>query len=690
MLKQENDNWFHLCRIALEWLHPIPGLDVEPWITEVVERAQRCNIDTLAFDIYHGGYAIFNNAVAAKDDHVGDTDLLALVDREVHKRGMRLVAMAMGHHCANYAKEQYDSMASWNVKGERGNPSNFGGICLNTGYGDYLIQEFRGLLPRYNIDGVYIEGLYGLECFCPYCCTEFQQMYGYPIPRDPEVWKTSRDYRRFREGYLTNFVRRMGNTIKQVSPKTVWMACPSFYDRYCDLATWGHYADAITLEQQWGYERSYLTNLFEVGLRMQLVRAESGRPPFGTQWLGWNVDMDYAHCTSEHYRLTFAQTLMYNATPQIHLQTIFDLDQSELPTVREMYDLVEHVRPTLVDADLVSYVALVEEYVNSDVSDNFRGFYQALIEHHIPFRVISSRDLKPEVLKRFKAVALPNITRLTDEQIEAVKGFNALGGGVVFTYRTGWVRPDGSVRGDMPFAEIAGVEGPFGIVSSPPAPDLDYRYPLMNYYKVTQDHTIGTGTCGRLQSFEGSFVEVEITTGEAVAMAMDLDYSKMHRRHPVIGMYPKDPIFPLIVVNEQAGRGRVAYFAGDFDRASFQAGLPGTLDTLAEAAVWAAGGVPPAEFECSPTVETAVHYSPGSNAYTIILLNKTTNQNDKVIRHVEPVRDTRITLRDLPGAVEDVRSLIGSELDWDASDGECHITLPILHEYDALVVQFGK
>jgi hypothetical protein len=612
--------------------------------------------------------------------------------------------MAMGHHCANYISEQYDSMAAWNAKGAKG------GVCLNTGYGDFLIQEFRGLLPRYHIDGVYIEGLYGLDCFCPYCCIEFEQLFGYPIPREQDVWKTSRDYRRFREGYMVDFIRRMASTIKHVSPQTIWMPSPSYFninevrDPYVDYATWGRFADAIPLERQWGYERAVLTapDLFEVGMSMQVVRAESGRPPFGTVWLGWSVDRDYSHCTPEHYRLTVMQILMYNATPQTHLQTIFDIDQSELPTVREMYDLVELVRPTLVDADLVSYVALVEEYVNSDVSDNFRGFYQSLIEHHIPFRVISSRDLKPKVLERYKVVVLPNITQLSDEQIEAVKAYNTRGGGVVFTYRTGWVRPDGSVRGNIPFAEMAGVEGPFGIVSSPPSPDDDYRFPMMNYYKVIRDHPIGAGTFGRLQSFVGSFVEVETNTGEAIAMAMDLDYSKMHRRHPVIGMYPKDPVFPLIVVNEQASKGKVVYFAGDFDCASFQAGLPGTLDTIAEAAVWAAGGAPPAEFQCSPTVEATVHCSPGSSAYTIMLLNKTTNQynlgmtklrrqqHNEIIRHVEPVRDTRIILRDLPGAVKNVRSLIGSEVAWNDSGSGCSITLPVLHEYDALVVKIGR
>ena len=40
------------------------------------------NIDSLAFDFAHGGYAVFNDAVAAKDQHIGSADVIALLDQE--------------------------------------------------------------------------------------------------------------------------------------------------------------------------------------------------------------------------------------------------------------------------------------------------------------------------------------------------------------------------------------------------------------------------------------------------------------------------------------------------------------------------------------------------------------------------------------------------------------------------------
>jgi hypothetical protein len=501
--------------------------------------------------------------------------------------------------------------------------------------------------------------------------------------------------------------------IRETSPETRFMPCPSLFEHcYADFAAWAPYADAITLERQWGYERQglRLSKLFEVGLSMQVVRALSGRPPVGTLWLGWGVDRDYAPSTAPHYRLNFAEILLHRGTPQLHAQTIFEVDASEMGTVREMFELVEQVRPRLVDAHPVPYAALVVDWTDFAASDHFKGAYQALAERHVPFTVISARDVSEDALAPFEVLILPNVVRLSDEQVAAVEAFNRAGGGVVFTYRTGWARPDGSLRWGTPLASLAGIVGPFGIVTNPSGPDVepwsiaptdevwpsdrpgpDFEILNLTYYRVVEEHAVGAGTVGRLQSFQGSYAEVETTTGKAIAQALDHDYSKMHRHHPVFGWYPGHPIAPLIVVNEPTGRGRAAYFAGEFDRAAYRAGLPGLLDSLAQAAVWAAGAPPPVEVESSASMELATHFSPSRNAYTVLMVNHATNdlRPSIVVRHVEPLKDVAIRLRGVERGVREVRCLGGAEARWEVSDGVCAITLAELREYAAVVVDLA-
>ena len=87
---EPSTQWYRFCRIMLEWLHPKRGLDPEAWIKQVVDTAQSLNVNVLAFDIWHGGYAVFNGSIAPRDRHIGDADLFALLDREVHARAHRV------------------------------------------------------------------------------------------------------------------------------------------------------------------------------------------------------------------------------------------------------------------------------------------------------------------------------------------------------------------------------------------------------------------------------------------------------------------------------------------------------------------------------------------------------------------------------------------------------------------------
>lgn len=694
IMKQSDrpDEWYRYCRIMLEWLNPKRNLDPESWVPEVVERAQNLKVNALAFDFWHGGFAIFNGSVVPKDDHVGTNDILALLDREVHKRGMYLVAMNMGAHANNYAAEEYPG---WRAVDAQGKPMPFAHgflMCRNSPYGNLLFQELTEMLPRYHIDGLYVEGLYQVDCYCEFCSTEFERTYGYPIPKDPQSAQASPDYKRFRANEPTDFVRRLRKVIDQVSPRTILMPSPSSWEgTRADFAAWGTYADAVSLERQWGFNRNGV-KLFEMGMSMQSIRAESKRPPMGTVWLGWQVDADYSPSTPEHYRLNFFEIFMNGATPQLHAQTIFEVDASGMPIVREMFALEERCRPYLLDADFVSYAALVVDWSNFSASENAKGYYRALVEAHVPFTVISKQDLRPDELSRYKVLLLPNVERLSNEHIKAIHSFQAKGGGVVLTYRTGLLEENGFLRhGEYPFLKLAGIRGPFRIVSNPFG-SQNYTSGLQNYYKIIMDHPIGAGTLDRLQSFSGSYAEMEPTTGKVIANVLDYDYSKMHRHHPVMGRYPGHPIAPLIVVDENKGQGgRVAYFAGEFDKKSFDTGLPGTLTTLAEAAIWAAAAVPPVQVEVSPNVRVTTQFSAQRKTHAIMLLNQTTNDMEpgKVIHYVQPLRDVKITLNGVAGKVRAVRSMTDASLKYENEGKTCVITLGELKEYEVIIVELA-
>lgn len=702
-IHRNEKNWYRFCRIALEWLNPRNDLEPAKWVEEVVERAHALNIDTLAFDFYHGGYAIFNGSVTPKDSHVGDADLLLLLDEEVHRRGMNLVAMNMGGHCASYYSEEHPE---WRVQFASRHDGNFpaaamveetpyglnGGLypafnmCINSPYANALLQELYALLPRYRIDGLYIEGLYSSDCFCDYCCTEFEQTFGYKIEREKSVFSLNRDYRQFRASVVTDFIRRVRQVINEVSPETVFMPCPSHFDDvYSDYRSWGQYADAITLERQWGHSR-WKVPLVEIGMTTQIIKAESGRPCFGTLWLGWNVDRDYSPCPAPHYRLNFAEILLHGGTPQLHAQTIFENDTSEMGTVREMFDLMEKIRPSMLDSEPVPYAGLVLDWSDFKVSAHFKGYYQALSEKHVPFEVVSKKNLTLDFLRKYGVVILPNIESLSDGAVEHLLRYQHEGGGIVLTYLSAGRDEEGRRRSENKLLRAAGVRGPFGIVTNPAVPKPQCFDGT--YYRVVVEHEIGRGTLGRLQSFRGSYAEVELAGGTCIARAMDHDYSRHHKHHPVMGWYPGRYTDPLIIAHASGSHGRLVYFTGEFDRAAFEVGFPGVVNSLAEAALWASARKPFIETDFPATVELAVHHSLSVNAFTVILVNKTTNDLGKemVVRHVEPLRNRHLSLQCDADAAS-VTALGGGTVRWQVTDRLVQIELDELREYEVLVVR---
>ena len=136
--------WFQYARIALEWLNPVQRLDATDWVRGVVDRAVAANVDALAFDFACGGYALFDQSVADKDRHIGESDIIRLLDEEIHERGLRLILMNMGAHGNSYASDEHKSWRAVDANGHAAMGLLSYAMCLNSPYGNFLVQELAG------------------------------------------------------------------------------------------------------------------------------------------------------------------------------------------------------------------------------------------------------------------------------------------------------------------------------------------------------------------------------------------------------------------------------------------------------------------------------------------------------------------------------------------------------------------
>jgi len=101
---------------------------------------------------------------------------------------------------------------------------------------------------------------------------------------------------------------------------------------------------------------------------------------------------------------------------------------------------------------------------------------------------------------------------------------------------------------------------------------------------------------------------------------------------------------------------------------------------------------PPVEVDAPPTVAVAVHVSDDPAAWTILLVNWTTNElldPDPVVRYVHPLSEVSLVLRGLAGRLGDVRTVTGLEPEVATDGGAVLVKLPRLAEYEAIIVSLA-
>ena len=666
-----------------------PKADLNPavYVRELVDRAEAIGSDLLIYFADEGGYPVYPSKLAPMSERLHGADLFGMLETETHRRGLKFGAGFLGMHVNHYISVEHPEWLQRTRDGETA-PMYVAPTCLicpNSPYGAYYAEYVREVLTLYDVDYIYVEGVYFRRgfCFCPNCREQFRASYG----RDILESSGTEVFYKFRQDSATRFHQRLWKAAKEVSPETV--VAGASYTPTTDNNTFREYADVVSRENQWGYIDYYPrgegdTSAKEAGLKVALLKAEVRKPVTGTWFAAKQVDLDYVSRAAAHAKVTFIETLAYGATVQAHLQTLLDVDRSLMSVLGELFGCVEKTRPYLLGARLLPYAAIlhwaestnVREYFN----DSLRGYHQALTEHHIPFDLLTAKDVAAGRLSDFRTLILPNATRLSADVVETIRSYVLAGGGVVMTHRSGWFDEKGNRSAGMLLQELAGarvlgVGGPVRVG--------DVGYPV--YYRIESEESIWDGLGGRPLSINRGYTVVE-TTGDSTVVAQieDLDWSRFHKNQMVEGAYPGQPIAPMILTRH-VGKGRIIYITGELDAASFQLGDPDSAEILARAALWAAAAEPPVRTNCPASVEMVTHTKPGSLAIFLINLTANPMSDSRVIRYIVPIKDVEIQVK-TDAVVEAVSTVTGQQVQYEQKAGWLEIRLGGLQEYEAILV----
>ena len=270
---------------------------------------------------------------------------------------------------------------------------------------------------------------------------------------------------------------------------------------------------------------------------MLQLKARAKKPIVGTWWASENVDQNYHQRSPAHAKLTFMQTLAYGAAVQPHIQSVFGFETSLVPTLTELFSSIERVRDYMMDADLLPYIAVLD-------GPGATAYCNALLEHHLPFDLITAEQVNQKRLSAYRAVIVGNGGGLREQGLAELAAYVKAGGGLMCAGQVG-----------ESLAALAGVSLEGQVNSG--------RSELPFYYRFASDDPLWHDLRGRLLSFRHSCAKVTPAADCHIeALIIGLDSGRLDKDHMTIKPYPGPALGPM-VVTRRVGAGRVLYLAGD-------------------------------------------------------------------------------------------------------------------------------
>jgi hypothetical protein len=194
-----------------------------------------------------------------------------------------------------------------------------------------------------------------------------------------------------------------------------------------------------------------------------------------------------------------------------------------------------------------------------EATDYFQGIYYALLQARFLFDFVHEDDLTHETLKKYRALILPNVAFLSDQQCRQLREYVTRGGSLLATFETSLYNEWGDARSDFGIGDVLGVR----LVG-------ETQGPLRNSYAWVEDreHEILNGI-GPTALLPGAVYRVPVRLNRPARLV--LSYVPPYPSHPPEMIYRRTPRTdePAIVLIEDGSR-RIAYFPGDVDRSCWR------------------------------------------------------------------------------------------------------------------------
>jgi hypothetical protein len=419
----------------------------------------------MVFCMSISGYMFYNSKAGVRHPSL-QYDYLKEIIRLGHEKGiaMELYVPTMW---ADYLIQQH---ADWGLRNPDGSlyTASFGGYHpdLNSPAADWYVDVIRELIPAYGGDGFFADGItflkYGQSEFT---VKKFKQDMGRPYPTslasDPD-WRATL---RWEIKQIDGYWQKLRNAIREQGPRVeVTFNGPGPEISMPGRREWASFVpEPPHLSPQTDYA---FTEAGSAGEHADWTKGIAHPKPFRVTFNNSFSVLD--PFDPEEIRARIGRTLAIGGMPYRYDRTSVDGEPSHdfLAHWGAIFKEVKAKTPYIKGAEPLKYVGIVSSEPTmfyrgrSDHSchaDDLLGSLRMLDALHIQHAVIADWNLKPEFLKPYALLILPNTACMSDDQVAAVREYVRDGGSLLATAESSLFDADGNARPDFALADVFGV-----------------------------------------------------------------------------------------------------------------------------------------------------------------------------------------------------------------------------------------
>lgn len=655
-----------------------------------------------------------------RSEFLGDRDLFGELVAEARRRGLRVIARLD----PNQAYEEcYRAHPDWFRTTRDDRPvrhSESTWLYQTCMYGPYFAEQIPAIIRevngRYDIDGYFTNGWPGPGgpqlCYCPHCREMFRSRAGADVPA--ELRPGDPLTRKFAEFHLERVVeiwRLWDRLAREKNPDNLYFGNlgGSIFARL-NLKRIGETTQWLMADHQ---GRSGATPLWDAGQQgricFSVMRGRTSTNAIASYSGGTPVWRHTAKPAAEA-RLWLAQAVASGMAPWWHWLGGSPEDLRWRQTGRDFYSWLARHSAHFANRRSLASVGLVwpqrtfswhrwEQLRGADrnqLLDHFQGFYYALLQGRIPFDIVLEDDLGPERLRQYRALILPNLALVSDEQARLLRAYVERGGSLVATFETSLFNEWGDRRNDFALADLFGVS-----YEGPEEPQRNSyariapgsRHPIVSGFDtpILPGATALLGVRPRPLTPGSPARPVFGRDGVAAPGTWPLTLVPGYPAYPPEMVFPRTPSteIPVMYVSERGGeRGaaRLAYFPTDIDRTLWRSFHPDLARLLQNTVRWAAPALP-VEVTGPGLVDTFVYETEAGLALHLVNLTNANTFRGPALE-ILPLRAQQVRWELAAGFRPSRLRLLRSEREirFTRSGAAIQFTIPEISDYEVAAI----